>query len=150
MSTFDPNAFLNTEVKGELDTSLPPIPEGTWDAQVDKVAARAVTDRNGNQRAIMDVTWAVLNDEVKKATTMEKPTVRQSVFLDVNEQGALDFSKGKNVQLGRLRDAVGQNTNKVWSPTMLEGQIAKVVTKQRPDENDPEIIYSDVKRVLPA
>lgn len=146
MSVFDADAFLNTEITGEMDTKVVPIPEGAWSSQVMKVAFREVTQKDGVKRAIMDVTWEVLDEEVKKSTKLEKPMARQSVFLDLNEQGGLDMGKGRNIQLGKLREAVGQNrSGKAWSPAMLTGQVAVVSIKQRIEGDD---IYSDIKKVI--
>jgi hypothetical protein len=144
-SVFNADAFLNTEITGEMDTKVVPIPEGDWSSQVMKVAFREVTQKDGVKRAIMDVTWEVLDEEVKKSTKLEKPMARQSVFLDLNEQGGLDMGKGRNIQLGKLREAVGQNrSGKAWSPAMLTGQMAIVSIKQRIEGDD---IYSDIKKV---
>ncbi len=146
MSVFDADTFLNTEITGEMDTKLIPIPEGNWFSQVEKVAFREVTQKkDGLKRAVMDVTWAILDDSVKKATKIDKPMARQTVFLDLNEQGGLDMGKGRNIQLGRLREAVSQNrSGKPWSPANLTGQSANVEIKQRIEGDD---IYSDIKKV---
>ncbi len=145
MSVFNADAFLNTEITGEMDTKLIPIPEGDFTSQVAKVAFREVTQKDGVKRAIMDVTWDILDEGVKKETKLDKPMARQSVFLDLNEQGGLDMGKGRNIQLGRLREAVGQNrSGKAWSPANLTGQMAVVTIKQRIEGDD---IYSDIKKV---
>jgi len=63
-----------------------------------------------------------------------EPKVRQSLMLDVRADGALEFGKGKNVGLGRVREALGQNsTGRPWSFPMLGGQLAKVKVKHRLD-----------------
>ena len=59
------------------------------------------------------------------------------------------MGKGKNVALGRLREALGQNTpGKPWSFGMLVGQVAKVAVKHR--ITDAGDTFAEVKRVLPA
>ena len=144
-NVFNADAFLNTEITGEMDTKMIPIPDGDFNAQVAKVAFREVTQKDGVKRAIMDVTWDIIDEGVKKETKLEKPMARQSVFLDLNEQGGLDMGKGRNIQLGRLREAVGQNrSGKAWSPANLTGQMAVVSIKQRIEGED---IYSDIKKV---
>ena len=142
-SVFDPDTFLSSTTTEASSTEYVPVPEGEYLAVVTKVAARA-TER----AKILDVTWEIDDEAVKAETGLEHPTVRQSVFLDVNEQGALETGKGKNVDLGRLREAVGQNTpGQPWSPTMLEGQVARVRVAHRMYEGRT---YADVKGVAKA
>jgi len=145
-SVFDPDAFMNETIKGEIDTRIIPVPEGEWNAQVDNIKFRQLDDG----RVIMDVFWEILEDSVKETTNNSKPTCRQSVFLDMTDEGSLDLSKGKNRQLGLLRSAVGQNTGKPWAPSMLIGQIAKVRVVHSPNPEDPENPYANVKGVTKA
>ena len=147
MSTFefDPETFLNTQVDGEMDTQFTPIPEGDWMATIDKIAFRKVTNKNGEDKVIMDLTWEILDESVKKQTELEKPTARQSIFLDLTPEGGIDRGKNKNVQLGKVRDAVGQNkSGKPWGPAQLQSQVATVRVAQRVDG---ENTYTDVKKV---
>ena len=76
---------------------------------------------------------------------MDEPTARQTIWLDVNEQGGLVFGKNKNVSLGKLRDALGQNTGAPWSPTHLIGQPATVLIKHRMGSEGG--VFSEVKGV---
>lgn len=144
MSTFNPDTFLNAEVTGALDTVFLPVPAGEYQAAVEKVAYRQ-TDK-GNH--ILDITWLLRDDELMNSLGRDKITVRQSVFMDVTEQGSLDLSKGKNIQLGKVRDALGQNDpEKPWRPSYLVGATAMVTVTQRPDPNDPRNIYNDIKSI---
>ena len=151
MSVFDPESFLNSEQQGALDTQLIPAPEGEWNAQIEEITPRAITDKNGEERALLNITWNIMDQEVAQHTGRDRNTVRQAVFLDLTDEGALDMSKGKNVQLGQLREALGQNDpKKAWKPADMQGQMAKVRVSHRPDQNDPNIIYADVKKVTKA
>lgn len=139
-SAFDPDSFLATTTTDANETDYVPIPEGEWVAVVTEIKAR-----NPKGNAILDVIWQIDDDQIRAETGMDNPRVRQSIFLDVNEQGALMTGKNMNVQLGRLRDALGQNIpGQPWAPSMLEGQVAKVTTSQRVDGDK---VYSDVKSV---
>jgi hypothetical protein len=63
--------------------------------------------------------------------------------LELNEQGKLATGPNKNVSLGRLRDALGQN-DPSWTPQKLLGAgpfIGKVSHTQV-----KEAIYADVTR----
>lgn len=147
VSSFDPQSFIDSSIEGANDTSIVPIPQGEWLAQVDNVRARKIDTKDG-PRAIMDVTWEILDESVKEELEREKVTCRQSVFLDVTGEGSIDLGKGKNRQLGLLREAVGQNDpSRPWAPSMLIGNPAKVVVEHSPNENDPENPYSNVTRV---
>ncbi len=144
MSSFDPNAFLNTEVSEANATAYVPVPEGEFNASIKLIKPRVLTDG----RAVLDLTWIVDDEEVKQETGMAEPSVRQTLWLDITESGGLDFGKGKNVGLGRLRDAIGQNqSGKPWAPGMLVGQVAKVKVTHSIDKRDGETIQAGVSAV---
>jgi len=88
-----------------------------------------------------------------KITKQDKNFAKQAIWLDFtfkDNQPVLDFSEGKNVALGALRDALGQNKERgKWQPQMLVGQLGKVKIGHRPDKTNSEIIYAEVKRVAP-
>lgn len=146
MSAFNPDTFLNTQTNEANDTVTIPVPEGEHPAAVKSIKPRVLTDG----RAVLDIYWTVNSDEAREATGQAEPMVRQSVWLDITEQGGLDFGKGKNVQLGKVRDAVGQNqSGKPWAPGMLVGAAAMVKVAHSIDKRDGETIQADVKAVLP-
>ena len=43
------------------------------------------------------------------------------MILDIGGDGGLDFGPNKNVNLGKVRDAVGQNAAGAWGPVQLRG-----------------------------
>lgn len=147
MPMFDNEDLLNMETGGEMETEFTPVPEGEYIATVTKVVARSGhSDKTDEDWYSLDVSWHIDDDEVREATGMERPTARQSIFLDVGD-GGLELGKGKNVLLGRLREAVGQNGAGVWAPAMLEGTTAMVrVTHRMHNDN----VYADVKHVAAA
>ncbi len=147
VSAFDPQTFIDSSIEGANDTSITPVPIGEWMAQADNVKGRKINTKDG-ERAVMDVTWEILDEGVKEEMEREKVTCRQSVFLDITAEGGIDFGKGKNRQLGLLREALGQNDpSRQWAPSMVIGQPAKVVVEHSPNDNDPENPYSNVVRV---
>ena len=147
LSNFDPDLFLGGQTETGFETSYERVPPGEYPAIVRGVTARKVTDREGNDSIVMDITWMVTDPEVKRITEMDEPTVRQGIFLDVNEKGGLERGKNKNVALGRVLDATGQNKGKNWSPKALEGATAVVTVEHKPNESDPENPYANVTRV---
>ena len=148
MSTFNPQEFLTQTIEGANSTSFKPVPEGEYLLQVEKLDIRTVAKTG---QVILDTTFAILDDGVKAAMGMEKVTVRKGIFLDLTAQGKIDTSENKNVDLGRLRAAVGQNDgSKPWGPLMLLNTMLKGKVGQRPDDEDPTKIYNDVKAFAPA
>lgn len=146
MSAFNPDTFLNTETDSASSTTYIPVPEGEFNASIKAIKPRVLTDG----RAVLDVTWAVDDETARQETGMAELIVRQTIWLDTTESGGLDFGKGKNVGLGRLREAVGQNqAGKPWAPGMLLGQVAKVKVSHSIDKRDGVTINADVKAVLP-
>lgn len=147
MSQFDPDLFLSQEVKGENATSYTPIPEMESALLVCKeVKVRVI--KGGS--IVMDVHWIVDEQEARDATGQDEPIIRQGVFLDIDSHGALEMGEGKNVNLGRVRAAIGQNDKKAWAPSMIIGAVCRGQITQRPDPKDAENIFNDVKALCPA
>lgn len=145
MSIFDPDSFMNSEVEGANDTVVVPVPPGTYNAQIEEVKFRTVGE--AQDKHLIDVTYNLLDDEVKAALGRDKVTIRQSIWLDISN-GALDMSKGKNVGLGKLRAALDLNDpSKPFKLSMLHGGLCKIVTGLRADKTDPTIQYGEVKSV---
>jgi len=140
---FDPDQFMNQETDGEMSTDFIPVPEGEFQALISAVNVRSNSTDKG-EFVILDINWTIDDHQVSETTGMENPSVRQSIFLDVTESGGLDLSRGKNIQLGRLRAAVGQNGPGAWSPSQLEGNVAMVRVAHRMYEDR---IFADVKGV---
>jgi len=150
-SVFQPDDFLDQTTDQEGSTYMTPVPVGEYRAICEDIKFREEESKKTNKKIhLADVFWKI-DDEAVEAQIGRKAVLRQSVFVDItqaNGKSALDFNEGKNVGLNRVRDAVGQNrAGASWSPRMLIGQMATVMVTQRPDDNDPKIIYNDVKRV---
>lgn len=143
---FNPDQFMQTSIKGSMSTEIIPIPEGEFTGIIQKVDARLTGKQN--DRAVLDIHYLVDDEEVRKVTGMEKPSIRQTVWLDIDDSGALDLSEGKNVGLGRLREAVGQNTDAEWAPPMLIDQVVKIQVKHSMGEGDNAgKVYANVSGV---
>lgn len=134
-------SFLNTTITDSTATEYAPCPEGEYNAVIDKLETRSP---KGN--AILEVYWRLDAPGVEDA---DGRSIRQGFFLDLSPEGTLLTGKGKNVQLGRLRDALKQNVDgQPWTPTMMIGQVARVTVKNR--AGDEGQIYSDVRGVAPV
>lgn len=152
MSMFDPDTFLATSSTEALDTTVLPIPEGDYAATIDSgddgISVRQFESSKNNQTyTAMDVWWII--DDAALASQLGRKVLRvkQSIFLDVTASGGLDYAKGKNVQLGRVRDAVGQNRpGQPWTPSMLKGAgPARIKVIHRMNGED---LFAEVKSVV--
>lgn len=144
-SMFDPDDFLNSSASGEMSTQVEPIPEDDHLAVIDKVEPKEIETKNG-PRLILNVFWAIDNPELAERLGRNNLSVRQTIWLDMTEDGHLDISRGKNVGLGRLREAVGQNTGKAWKPADLVG-AGPCMIRVTHDVQDDGTVYTNVSRV---
>ena len=144
--SFDAQSFLDASVTGSNDTKVVPVPVGEYMGIVDKVLPRQWQSKDGTQSGIaLDVFWLVEDANVKAVLGRDVVTCKQGIMLDLTPEGALDISKGKNIGLGRLREAVGKNNaNEAFSFSMLPGAAARISVSHR-EANDE--IYSEVKAV---
>lgn len=148
-SVFDADAFLGDTSSDALDTVYVPIPAGTYVATVDDIVVRTADTKRG-QQVVADILWAIDNPQLAAEMGRDKLTVKQGLFLDtvvVNGATKLDFGKGKNVGLGKIRDALGQNNpGQSWNPGMLKGAgPAQIKVVQNPDKTGE--VYANVKSV---
>lgn len=146
---FDPQAFLDMSVDGALDTKRQPCPVGEYPMLVDKVDVRQWTGKQDPTKSglVADVTLLVEDDQVKQALGKDKVTVRHSIMLDVTDAGGLDMGKGRNIGLGRFRQALGMNQpGQPFSFSMCPGRMLKGKVTHRVEGED---IYDEVKAVSP-
>jgi hypothetical protein len=146
MTTFNPADFLNQTFDEANSTVSVPVPEGEFLAIADKVDLNTWQKRDGSASGLkLDIVWDIQDAELLAMLDRPKATSRQSIMLDLTETGQLDFGKGKNVQLGRLRAALDLNEpGKPFSFPMITGRMGKVSIKHRIDGDQ---IYSEVKAV---
>jgi hypothetical protein len=143
--------FLQTTTEESLDDHLDPCPAGDWLCVAGKPEIKDFIfksgDHEGEQGFRMTIRWAVQDDEPRQAVDRENLSVMQSVLLDVTPDGAgLDMGKGKNIGLGAIRSALGQNTpGAPWSPAMIEGQLAKLSIAAEIYKDRPQAVVKGVQ-----
>ena len=146
MGTFDPTSFMDATFSETNDTKVVPIPIGDWPAIIEEPKMAEWKSRDGLKSGWkLSMTMKIDSPEVAAITLRETNKVRHDVMLDLTESGALDMGKGKNVGLGRLREAC--NLNKPGEPfsfRMFDGKMIKVRIGHRVDGED---IFSEVKAV---
>lgn len=150
---FDVQGLLDQQVEGEMSTVAVPVPEGEFVAVITKIDARQWQSKDGTKSGVsLDVSWEIQDDgSVQAITGREKNIVRQSVGLDFTESNQLDMGRGRNISLGRLREAVGLNSpGKPFSFNQLPGQLAKIVVKHRAADDGTDTVYAEVKAVAKA
>lgn len=147
MSVFDKDTFLNQELKGANEVKYTPVPIGEYQGFIDDLDTDAYEDT-----PILVVVYALLDENLKKTLGLDKPTVQDRIFLDVEKDGSLSFGPNKNVRLGRTREAVGQNDpKKPWNFNMLRGGgpvLLKV--SHRYNKTTGEGPFAQIDRVVKA
>ena len=146
--SFDPQSFLDMTIEGSNDTVIVPVPVGEFNAVVEKVDVRQWVSKADPTKSglTLEVLWSIDDAEVKALLGRDKVTCKQGVMLDITEAGGLDMGKGRNVGLGKLRQALGLNEpGQVFSFNQIVGQFAKVGVQHR---IDGENVYAEVKTVI--
>lgn len=143
---FDANSFLESSVSESNDTRVVPVPVGEYQGIIEKVEPRQWQSKDGTKSGIaLDVFWLVEDANVKSYLGRDTVTVKQGVMLDTTPAGALDTTKGRNIALGRLREAVGKNQHgEKFSFSMLPGLAARISVTHR---ISGEETYAEVKGV---
>lgn len=143
--SFDADSFLNASIQGSNSTKTIPVPIGDYQGVLEKVEPRQWQSQDGLKTGIsLDVTWLIEDQGVKDFLGRDTVSCRQGIMLDIDPNtGGLDMAPGKNVGLGRLREAVGLNDpSKPFSFHELPGRMAKVSVKHRIVGEDT---YAEVK-----
>lgn len=147
-SPFDAAAFLESTTNEAGATSVTPIPAGTYNAMIEDIKPRTfVNSKTQETGYLLDVSYKILDDDgsLREAISRE-PKLTHGYFMDIVD-GKFDFAKGKNVQIHRVRDAVGQNVpGQPWMPGNLKGQALQIVVIEDPDKNT-DAIFNRVKSV---
>ena len=147
---FNPDQFLDMTINEVNSTQTVPVPVGEYTALVSDVKCRQWQSKADPSKSglTLDVTWEIDDAAVKQLLGRDKVTVKQGIMLDLTESGGMDMGKGRNVGLGRLREALDLNRPGVaFSFSMLPGRLAKVSVSHR---IDGENIYAEVKSVARA
>lgn len=145
--TLNTEEFLQTTTGDQLDDHLDPCIPGEWLFIAGKPSIASFTykqgEREGETGYRMVLPWSCQAQEVLDALDRERVTVTQSVLLDLTDDGTgLDMGKGKNITLGQIRTALGQNeAGREWSPAMIEGQpaVLKIVADTYNDKPTADI-----------
>lgn len=154
--TFDPDAFMNSNVDAPMATALQSVPEGEYTAMIgdfDSAAFRQVQVTNrttglSQERPVLDVPFLIQDDALKAKLQREQVTHKETFWLDLTADGRLDTGPDRNVRLGQLRAALGQNAAGVpWSPSMLRNMgPVRIKIVQTSDKQDPDKKYTNISK----
>ena len=149
MTTFDPNTFLNTTFTEANDTKSIPCPAGEYLALSEKVEVKTWQSRDGSASGLkVEILWDIQDENVKALLGRDSVKVSQQQMLDLTDEGGLDLGKGKNIGLGRIREALDLNTpGDPFSFGMIQGRLAKVIVSHRTAGED---IYAEIKKIAKA
>lgn len=156
---FDAKAFMETKVTGAMSTEREKVPEGDYRFMIDagegwiEFASGTIGkgERAGQQWVSAEIRCLCQDDAVKAQLGRDKVIVRKKLFIDIDPAtSTISTVKGANVDLGQLREALGQNDpKKPWDWSKLEGAgpfLGEVF--HRPDQNDPtKGPYPEIRRV---
>lgn len=115
---FDPTAFLDMPVDQEF-TKRPPLPAMDYPATIQDLTAREWQskdkyDAQGNLKRGIAYDVALLVEiplDVREANGLKTETLqlKDSIMLDLNDQGGLSTDAGANRQLRNYREALDMN-----------------------------------------
>ena len=147
---FSAEQFLDMQVNESNDTKVIPVPVGEYLAVCKEVKVRTWTSKKDPSMSgiAFDLVWTIDDANVKALLGREEINVKQGIMVELTEAGGLDMGKGKNVGLGRLREAVDLNKpGQPFSITMVTSRMAKIAVKHR---IDGETIFAEVGAITRA
>lgn len=145
MPTPSLDSLLDTLTEDVFETQLQPVPPGVYEGRITELDAVAGTSKkDGSPYEALVLTWTIrIPADVAAQIGREEAKIRQQVFIRRDASGRIDPKQ--NLQLGRIREALGQNVPGPWMPRMLlSGCAAKVTVGQR---TSGENVYNEVERV---
>lgn len=147
--SFDPATFLNATVTDANDTKSIPCPAGEYLAVATKVDIKPWAKKDGSDSGLrVDITWEIQDENVKALLDRDTVKVSQQQMLDLTDTGQLDIGKGKNIGLGRIREALDLNTpGQPFAFSMIEGRMAKVAVSHRTYNDE---IFAEIKKIAKA
>lgn len=132
-SNFDPESYLDATLS-EPTEKRPPLPAGTYAATLGEPKSRTWQSRDGTKSGVaIDVPVEIQHDDGPH-------TIRDSIMLDMNEDGSIDNAPGANRRLRMYREATGLNEKgQAFSMRMLQGRTVKVSITHEPSKDGTEM-----------
>jgi hypothetical protein len=147
---FDLDMFKQSTATGEVSTKVIPCEPGEYPAIISRHEVDVTNPKDGKApQPFLNLFWKIDDVGQVQHTGRDPLTVRQTIWLDATADGrGLDMAPGKNIGLGRLRVALGQDDpTRPWSFDMLDSGVAKVKVVNEPDKKDPDTVYDRITAV---
>ena len=128
---FSAETYINAVMDQPLERRIP-LPPNDYVGIIQKVEARQWSSKSDPSKSGVALDISIQLDlpfEVQQECQMDKPifTIRDSVMLDLTENGALAQGPGQNRRLRGYREATNKNQLGVpFSPKDLVGCLIKV------------------------
>ena len=152
---FDPQAFLNSSVDQPLAEKYEIIPAGDYPAMIDTFDIDSAFENRSGVSAkgnaydmnIFNIPLVLQDEELKKKLGRDKVVVRAQCILDIDPNtGQLSTAPGRNVLLGQIRGAVGQNQPGIPFANLAGAGPLMVQIRHRMNPKDPERPFVEVSR----
>lgn len=143
---FNETDFLSSSVETSFDTKRIPIPVGEYVAVIKDIRPRINVQGKKDPSKFYsfldyDLELQLTPDAMQQMATDQSVIKRSfNVSIEFDETGTkLAQGKGKNVPLGKFREAIGQNEDgKPWSPRSPIGKtVTAKVTQYTSDKGEP-------------
>lgn len=162
-SSFDPDTFMQQTIDQPLETDFRLCPPGEFQAMIDDFTSEAFeqiqfTYKKGDkagQDGVMtkfNLPFTINDEKAKQELGRDKVVVTKQMILDVVPgTNQLDWGPNKNIELGRVRAATGQNNPGAWAVSNLRGAgpvMVKVEHVEYPRKDGTKGKRAEVTRVV--
>jgi hypothetical protein len=143
--------LFNAVVEAPNATIRRLVPEGEYHASIGEVKFDNVTfktgERKGQNAPKLIITWNLMDEKLEAEWERKDIKFTDNFIVDLDKFNKIDTGPDKNVLLGQIREALGQNEGQ-WTPGMLKDtRPVLIVIKHRKDKDDDEKTYASVTRV---
>lgn len=159
---FNADAFMQATVDQPMETEYQLCPEGTYQAMIVDFDSSAIerisfiykkAPRTGQPGSMVkfNCPFSIQDPAVLAKMGRDNVQVEWQMIVDVDEYGQIDWGKDKNVRLGQLREAVGQNKPGTWAISNLRGAgplMVKVVHESFKRNDGSEGVAARVIRAV--
>lgn len=157
---FDPAAFMDATVDSPLATQYQQVPEGDYTAMIDSFDDSSLETidftykkgpRAGEPGKMYKLNLPIVLQDAKLSAEMgrDRVTVRAQIVLDFDDDGRLSTKPDRNVLLGQIKAAVGQNAAGIPIRNLAGAGPLIVHVRHRTNEKDRERPYVEVSRAAP-
>lgn len=146
-ANFNPELFLNQQYTEASSTEYVLVPAGEYTAVIGAISADSFKSfdikrgENAGKKAYRLDLELLIEDPDGKLKEMlgRPPKITHGIMLDIKPDGGIEFGKGRNVQLGLLREALNQNaTGRQWGFGSMAGQPVKVIVVEDTYDGKPQ------------